>query len=147
MSILRRLLVRPRLLAEVRFVFGGALVGAAAGLVLAVLFLPPSLPGFQTSPLLARWVRAIAPGFGYGWWGGLLWSTFLALAARRSDPPAPVDSLGPATWVAASVAVVAGALSRWFAVRQVWGVLAGIGFGTLAARGWIARAAARAARQ
>ncbi|MGE5235350.1 MAG: hypothetical protein ACM3O7_03245 [Acidobacteriota bacterium] len=146
MSLLQRVFARPRLLAEIRFVFGAALIGAAAGLALALLLLPPSRPGFPTSPVLARWVHAIAPGFAYGWWGGLLWSSFMALSARRATPSPPVSSLPIGVWIAATFTVVGGAASRWITFPPTWGILAGLLAGTLAARLWLAHAAARAAR-
>ena len=140
MSLLARLFARPRLFDEVRFVLGAALIGALAGLVLALLALPPAGSGFSTSPRVAPWVAAIAPAAGIGWWGALAWGVVMALQARRGTRP-PVAALAQATWLAAGIVVACGALAPAMAVDQGWGIGAGVLLGTVAARVWMARPA------
>lgn len=144
MSLLRRLLRRPRLLDEAKFALGAAVIGAGAGLVVAVLALPPSAGLHSISPTHVRWFVAIAPGLGFGWWGALVWSAFLALYARRFSPPPPIAALARVTWVAATILVGAAAVARVTGSPPRWGVLAGIVAATLIARVMLARSAARA---
>jgi hypothetical protein len=134
---------RPRLLAEVRFALAGALLGGAAGLALSLLLLPPGRADFTTAPPGARWLLAVAPGFGFGWWGGMLWSVMLALDGRRRRPPSPTTALLPAAAAAAVVVVLAGAGARLAAVDLRWGILAGLAGGTFVARAMLARAGRR----
>ncbi|MFH1177943.1 MAG: hypothetical protein V1750_11095 [Acidobacteriota bacterium] len=143
MELWRRLLARPRLVDELRFVLSGALVGAAAGLALALLALPPQGGAFATAPPGARWFLAIAPGAGGGWWGGLVWSVLLSLAGRRQTPPAPVASLLPATAWAASVLVAVSGAARLAHLHPGWGAAAGLALAALAARLLLAQAARR----
>ncbi len=134
---------RPRLLSELRLVFGAALLGAGVGLAVAVLALPPTSPGFPTSPWLSRWVRALAPGVGFGWWAGLLMAIALAVLARRYEPPAPLATLTTAVRVAAVIALAAAALARILGQLLPWGLLGGLMAATLAARTWVALATRR----
>jgi len=142
MSLLARLFARPRLFDEVRFALGAALIGGLAGLLLAVLALPPVASGFPTSPSLAPWVGALAPAAGLGWWGGLVWAVALALQARRGTP-VPVRALTTATWLAASVVVACGAAGPLLRVHRGWSLVAGMLAGTWAARVWLSRSCER----
>ena len=100
MSFLSRALAwRPRFLAELTFVFAGALVMGAAGIVVAALA-PPLRPMPSASVSLAWFVRC-AIGFGLGWWGGVLWCLLLALRARRLQPQPALSWLLRATWAGA----------------------------------------------
>jgi len=130
---------RPRILAEIRFVVGAALIGALAGVVLAAVALPPDDPGVPTAPTVSRWLHATAPAVGFGWWGALIWSVALAAHARRYEPPVATTLLSQAAWIAAGLTVAGGAAGRLFGVRPGWGVLAGVVLGSLAARAWVAR--------
>jgi hypothetical protein len=143
MELWRRLLARPRLVDELRFVLAGALVGAAAGLVLALFALPPHGGAFATAPPGARWFLAIAPGAGGGWWGGLVWSVLLSLAGRRQAPSAPVASLLPATALAALVLVAVSGAARLIHFHPGWGAAAGLALAALTARVVLKRAAHR----
>ena len=141
MSLLARLSVRPRLFDEVRFVLGAALIGALAGVVLAVLALPPDSSGFPTSPRLAPWLAAVAPATGIGWWSALVWAVAMALQARRGGVPTP--ALTPATWLAAGITVACGFAAPLLSVNRGWGIAAGVVAGTVAARTSLSRAAGK----
>jgi hypothetical protein len=130
---------RPRILAEVRFVVGAALIGALAGALVAAAALPPDDPGVATAPTVSRWLHATAPAIGFGWWGGLIWSVALAAHARRYQPAVTVSRLDQAAWITAGLTVLGGAGARLLGVRAGWGVLAGVVLGSLAARTWVAR--------
>jgi hypothetical protein len=130
---------RPRIVAEIRFVVGAALIGALAGALLAAVALPPDDPGVPTAPTVSRWLHATAPAIGFGWWGGLIWSVALAAHARRYQGTATVSRLGQAAWITAALTVLGGAGARLVGVRAGWGVLAGVVFGSLVARAWVAR--------
>jgi hypothetical protein len=130
---------RPRILAEIRFVVGAALIGALAGALLAAVALPPDDPGVPTAPAVSRWLHATAPAVGFGWWGALVWSVSLAAHARRHEPPVTIARLAQAAWIAAGLTVTGGAAGRLLGVRPGWGVLAGVVLGSLAARLWVAR--------
>jgi hypothetical protein len=130
---------RPRIVAEIRFVVGAALIGALAGALLAAVALPPDDPGVPTAPTVSRWLHATAPAVGFGWWGGLIWSVALAAHARRYESAVTVLRLGQAAWIAAGLTVLGGTGARLFSVRAGWGVLAGVVLGSLAARVWVAR--------
>jgi hypothetical protein len=130
---------RPRIVAEIRFVVGAALIGALAGALLAAVALPPDDPGVPTAPTVSRWLHATAPAIGFGWWGGLIWSVALAAHARRYQGETTISRLGQAAWVAAGVTVLGGAGARLLGVRAGWGVLAGVVLGSLVARTWVAR--------
>jgi hypothetical protein len=130
---------RPRIIAEIRFVVGAALIGALAGALTAAVALPPDDPGVPTAPTVSRWLHATAPAIAFGWWGGLIWSVALAAHARRYPPAVTVTRLGQAAWIAAALTVLGGAGAHLFGVRAGWGVLAGIVLGSLAARTWVAR--------
>lgn len=130
---------RARLFSEVSFVLGGAVVGAVTGLVLGLLALPPDEIPFATAPPGSHWFLAVAPGFGYGWWIGLMWSTLLALFARRMRPVPEVAALLPATVRAAFVVVVCTAAGRIVSVDPGTAALVGLVAGTLVARWHLGR--------
>ncbi len=130
---------RPRIVAEIRFVVGAALIGALAGALLAAVALPPDDPGVPTAPAVSRWLHATAPAVGFGWWGALIWSVALAAHARRYDPAVTVLRLDQAAWIAAGLTVAGGAGAHLLGVRAGWGVLAGVVLGSFAARLWVAR--------
>jgi len=101
MSLFDRPLRRPRVLSEVSFALGAAVVMGAAGAVVAVMT-PPLRPfPWTSSPM--RWFVQAAVGFGLGWWGGLMWSIGLVFHARRFQPPPPLATLMRATWFAAAL--------------------------------------------
>ncbi len=138
----RRFLKRPRLLAEVKFAFGAALVMAAAGTAVAF-----GMPPFRLVPSEHPAVRAFVQasvGFGLGWWGGLFWATGLVFYARRFRPAPSVGALMPATWVAC-VVVAGGALAaRGLGASAIVSIGAGLVAGTVAARLLVNRAARKA---
>ncbi len=138
----RRLFHRPRLLAEVRFAFGAALVMAAAGTAVAF-----SMPPIRVLPSDAPAVRAFvqaAVGFGLGWWGGLFWGAMLAMYARGFRPLPPVDALMPATWVGCALVAGAALAARELGASVIVSIGAGVVSGTVAARLLVARAARKA---
>jgi hypothetical protein len=130
---------RPRILDEMRFVVGTALLGALAGALIAAVALPPEDPGVPTAPAVSRWLHATAPAIGFGWWGALIWSVALAAHARRYQPPVTIARLARAAWIAAGTAVAGGACARLLGARVGWRVLGGVVLGSLAARLWVAR--------
>jgi len=130
---------RPRILDEIRFVVGAALIGALAGALVAAVALPPDDPGVPTAPSVSRWLHATAPAVGFGWWGGLIWSVALAAHARRYEPAPTIARLARAAWIAAGITVAGGTAARLLGQKPGWGVLAGIVLGSLAARLWVAR--------
>ncbi|HVN76054.1 MAG TPA: hypothetical protein VMT19_07030 [Thermoanaerobaculaceae bacterium] len=137
-----RLFRRPRVLAEVRFAFGAALVMAAAGTVIA-FWMPPFRLMPSEAPAVRTFVQA-AVGFGLGWWGGLFWSTALVFYARRHRPLPPVAALTPATWLA-GVLVAAGTLAmRRLGASVIVSIGVGVVVATVAARLVVGRAARRA---
>ncbi len=131
MNLLARL-GQARIAAEIRFVLGGALAGAAAGLVPGLLSdQAPRLAGGD--PVVGLIVNT-ARGVGIGWWSGLVWSVVLAVHARNMTPPAPVAALSRAAWMAAA-AVVLGTLTAHLMDAGVSrGVIGGVVGGTIAAR-------------
>jgi hypothetical protein len=128
-----------RFLAHVRFVLGAALVGAAAGLALALISLPPANEGFPSSPTLARWVLALAPGFGIGWWLGLLWGVVLSMAGRGAAAPAGERRAMTATFLAAGVLVLAFAVARVTHVSTAAGLAVGAVAAVAVAFWWAGR--------
>jgi hypothetical protein len=130
---------RPRILDEIRFVVGAALIGALAGALVAAFALPPGDAGIPTAPFVSRWLHATAPAIGFGWWGALIWSVALAAHARRYQPPVTIARLARAAWLAAGLTVVGGLCARLLGQRPGWGVLAGIVIGSLVARFLAAR--------
>jgi hypothetical protein len=130
---------RPRILAEVRFVVGAALVGALVGALVAAVALPPDDPGVPSAPTVSRWLHATAPAIGFGWWGGLIWSVALAAHARRYGPAVTISRLDQSAWIAAGLTVLGGTGARILGLRAGWGVLAGVVLGSLVARTWVAR--------
>jgi len=135
MSALWQLLSRSRVLAEIRFVLSGALIGAAVGLVLAIAALATPRPEPAAT---AERVRAFATAIGLGWWGGLLFSFALALSARRYVPPPEVEALLPATSLAAAATVVVAVTAHLVAFSQTAGILAAVACGAVAARLFLA---------
>ena len=138
----RRLFYRPRLLAEVRFAFGAALVMAGAGTAVAFGMPPLRLLPSEEPPVRA-FVQA-AVGFGLGWWGGLFWGTMLVFYARRFRPLPPVAALMPATWVGCALVAAAALAARAFGGSVIVSIGAGVVVGTVAARLVVGRAARRA---
>ncbi len=138
----RRLFQRPRLLAEVRFAFGAALVMAAAGTAVA-FGMPPVRLLPSDHPAVRAFVQA-AVGFGLGWWGGLFWGTALVFYARRFRPLPPVASLMPATWLACVLLAAAALAARELGGSVIVSILAGVLVGTAAARLLVSRAARKA---
>ena len=147
MNLLQRLLHRPprrlRVLDEARFALGGALVGAAAGFTVAALVTTAPLRPLGEKQVV-HWLMAVAPGAGYGWWGGLLWSVLLAFSGRALKPQPPVDAMLGPTFTAAVVLVAAVLACRLGGLPPLWGLAAGFVAGTLAARHHLARIARRA---
>lgn len=135
----RRLFRRPRFLAEVRFVFGAALVMAAAGTAVA-FGMPPIRVLPSDAPAVRAFVQA-AVGFGLGWWGGLFWATALVFHARGFRPPPAVGALMPATWLAATAVAAAALAVREFGASPIVSIGAGVVVGTAAARLVVSRAA------
>jgi hypothetical protein len=135
----RRLFRRPRFLAEVRFVFGAALVMAAAGTAVAV-GMPPIRVLPSDEPAVRAFVQ-LAVGFGLGWWGGLFWATALVFHARGFRPPPAVGALMPATWLAATAVAAAALAVREFGASPIVSIGAGVVVGTAAARLVVSRAA------
>ncbi len=141
--LLQRGLRRPRLLDEARFVLGGALVGAAAGFAVAALATTAPLT-LTSERQLVHWFLSVAPGAGYGWWGGLLWSVLLALSGRSLEPQPAADSMIGPTFTAAGIIVGAVLVCRLGDLPPMWGLAAGFVAGTLAARRHLALIARRA---
>jgi len=135
----RRLFHRPRLLAEIRFAFGAALVMAAAGT--AVAFGMPPIRLLPSDAPAVRWFVQAAVGFGLGWWGGLFWGTALVFYARRFRPLPPVAALMPATWLAGTVVAGVTLAARAFDASVILSIGAGVVVGTVAARLAVTRAA------
>ena len=138
-------LVPTRVLSEVHFAFGGALIAAAAGLALAAVGLLLEPHGVPPADALFSHYRRLATGGGMGWVGGLLWCGLLALNARRHRPPPPASALMRATWFAAAASVLTEAAALVSGLPAPWAVLAALLVGTLAARRWVAVAARRGA--
>jgi hypothetical protein len=130
MSRLFDRLRRSRLLAEVRFVITGALVGAGAGLATSLLASTRLAPG---AAALDRYTAAVS-GLGFGWWGGLLFSVALAVTVRRWSSPPPVRSLFGAVSVAAVVVVATVAIFLALKLAPAAGVPVGVAAGAVAAR-------------
>jgi hypothetical protein len=138
----RRLFRRPRMLAEIKYAFGAALVMAAAGT--AVAFGMPPIRLLPTEgPAVRAFVQA-AVGFGLGWWGGLFWATALVFYARGFRPAPPVGALMPSTWVAATLVAAASLAARELGASVILSIGAGVVVGTVAARLVVGRAARRA---
>ncbi len=140
----RRLFHRPRILAEVKFAFGAALIMAAAGAALAF-----GMPPIRLLPTDAAAVRLFVQGsvgFGLGWWGGLFWSTALVFYARRIRPLPPLGAMTVATWVAGAILAAAALALRAAGASVVLSIGAGIVVATVAARLVVARAARRVDR-
>lgn len=138
MSVFARL-ARTRLAAEIRFVLGGALAGAAAGTGVGLLRSGEVFFFSHLDPLFPPFV-VIAQSVAVGWWGGLLWSVALAVLARRMDPRPPAATLAPAAWVAAAAVVLVALAARLGGAPLPYGAIAGALLGTLLARRILARA-------
>lgn len=140
----RRLFHRPRILAEVRFAFGAALIMALAGAALA--FGMPPIRLLPTDAPATRLFVQGSVGFGLGWWGGLFWSTALVFYARRIRPLPPLGAMTLATWVAAATLAATSLALRAGGASVVLGIGAGLVVATVAARLVVARAAHRVGR-
>lgn len=134
-------LARTRIVSEIRFVLAGGLIGAAVGLALGLLAGLTAQRPIEVDPWVA-FVATTARGIGLGWWGGLLWSTALAILARRLAPPPPVAALAPGAWVAAATVVLGVFVAHLLGQPMARGVLAGALIGSVAARLMLARAGA-----
>jgi hypothetical protein len=139
MSLLKRLFSRPRLLGEVNFALGAALIMALAGTVVSLA--TPPLRLFPTASPPVRWFIRGATGFGLGWWVGLVWSIGLAFHARRYQPPAPLPALTRATWIAAALIAAATLTALYLRLPFAGSAGAGVIVATLAARMMVSRAA------
>jgi len=138
MSLFDRPLRRPRVLSEVSFALGAAVVMGAAGAVVAVMT-PPLRPfPWTSSPM--RWFVQAAVGFGLGWWGGLMWSIGLAFHARRFQPPPPLAALMRATWLAAVLFAAVTLAAHAFGASALLSVGGGVIACTLAARAVVTNA-------
>ena len=143
MNLLARL-PRARVAAEVRFVLGGALAGAAAGLIVGLL--GEAAPRLAGSDPLVVLIVAAARGVGLGWWSGLVWSTAFAVLARRTTPAAPVAALPRAAWVAATAVALGSLAAHLGEIPVAWGAIGGVLVGSLAARLVLARASRASVR-
>ncbi|MDD5564261.1 MAG: hypothetical protein PHQ91_11155 [Thermoanaerobaculaceae bacterium] len=141
---LRGLFHRPRILGEVRFAFGAALIMGVAGA--AVAFGMPPLRLLATDTPAARLFVQGSVGFGLGWWGGLFWSTALVFHARRFRPLPPLAAMTTATWVAGTLLAATALVLRAAGATVVLSIGAGVVAATVAARLVVARAARRAGR-
>jgi hypothetical protein len=126
-----------RLLADVHFAFGGALIGGVAGFALAALPLLVAPRTAAAPPLVAHY-RRLATGVGVGWVGGLLWCALLARNAHRRAPLPTAAALMRATWLAAGTAVVAEAAALFAGLAEGWAVALALAAATLAARARVA---------
>lgn len=138
----RRLFHRPRVLSEVRFALGAALVMAVAGAALA-FGMPPIRLVPTDAPAVRLFVQA-AVGFGLGWWGGLFWGTALVFYARGCSPPPPLGSLMPATWLAGVLVAATALAARAFGASVILSIGTGVVVGTTGARCVVSRAARKA---
>jgi hypothetical protein len=127
-------LAELRLLSEIHFAFGGALIGGVTGLGLAAAALVVAPRAVVADPGFVAHYRRIATGAGVGWIGGLFWCGLLAMNARRHQPPPPTPVLMRATWIAAGSSVVAEAAALYAGVPEGWAVPAALVVATLAAR-------------
>ena len=135
----RRLFRRPRVLSEVRFALGAALVMAVAGTALA--FAMPPIRLLPTDALAVRLFVQAAVGFGLGWWGGLFWAIALVFYARGFSPPPPLDVLMLATWLAGAVVAATAVAARAFGASVIISIGAGVVVGTTGARLFVSHAA------
>ncbi len=123
-----------RILAEVRFVLGGAIVWGAAGFLVGLALAWRA--GAATS---LAWVTAVSRGFAFGWWGGVLWCTLLALTARSGAGSAPLPRLVRATWVGAALTAAVTVAVVLLGRPPLAGALVGATAATVAARIMVAR--------
>jgi len=141
MSGVRRLFSRPRLVNEVSFALGAAVVMGLAGVVVAA-WTPPLRPFPWAAPPV-RWFLHAAVGFGLGWWGGLMWSVGLIFHARRFQPPPPLPALMRATWLAAALFAALTLAVHTLGASAFLSVCGGAVACTLAARALVTNAARR----
>jgi hypothetical protein len=141
MSLLKRPFGRPRVLGEVSFALGAAVVMGVAGTVVA-LATPPLRPFPWASPPM-RWFLQAGIGFGLGWWGGLMWSIGLAFHARRFQPPPPLPALMRATWLAAALFAATTLAAHLLGASALLSIGGGAVACTLAARTAVTSAARR----
>lgn len=132
MNLLARL-GQARIAAEIRFVLGGALAGAGAGLLPGLLSGGSATHLAGGDPVVAL-IVGTARGIGTGWWVGLLWSVVFAVLARNMTPPAPVAALSRAAWVAAATVVLGCVVGHLLGEPVARGVLGGVLAGTFVAR-------------
>jgi hypothetical protein len=141
MSLFTRSRGRPRVLGEVSFALGAAVVMGGAGVIVA-LATPPLRPFPWASPVLRLFLQA-AVGFGLGWWGGLMWSIGLAFHARRFAPPPPLPTLMRATWLAAGLFAAITLAVHFSGASALLAIGGGVVACTLAARALVTNAARR----
>jgi hypothetical protein len=141
MSLFKRPLRRPRVLGEVSFALGAAVVMGGAGTVVA-LATPPLRPFPWASPPMRLFLQA-GIGFGLGWWGGLMWSVGLAFHARRFAPPPPLPALMRATWLAAALFAAITLAAHFSGASALLAIGGGVVACTLAARAVVTSAARR----
>jgi hypothetical protein len=141
MSLFKRPLGRPRVLSEVSFALGAAVVMGGAGALVA-LATPPLRPVPWASPPVRLLLHA-AVGFGLGWWGGLMWSIGLAFHARRFQPPPPLAALMRATWLAAALFAATTLAAHTLGASALLSIGGGVVTCTLAARAIVTNAARR----
>jgi hypothetical protein len=141
MSLFARSLSRPRVLGEVSFALGAAVVMGGAGALVA-LATPPLRPFPWASPPLRLFLQA-GVGFGLGWWGGLIWSVGLAFHARRFAPPPPLPALMRATWLAAGLFAAVTLAVHLSGASALLAIGGGAVACTLAARALVTNAARR----
>jgi hypothetical protein len=138
-------LVPIRLLSQIHFAFGGALIGGGAGIVLAAVSLFVAPHHVLTHPAFIDPYRRIATGAGVGWVGGLFWCALLILYARRHQPSPPSSALMRATWIAAGSSVVTDVAALYAGLAEGWAMTVALVAATLAARVWVTAAARRGA--
>ena len=141
MSILQRLLRRPRLASEVNYALGAAVVMGVAGSLVAI-GTPPLRPSPWTSPAV-QWFLHAGIGFGLGWWGGLMWSIGLVFHARRFQPPPPLAALMRATWLAAALFAAVALAAHDLGASPFLSICGGAVACTLAARAAVTSVARR----
>jgi hypothetical protein len=131
-------------ISEISFVLGAAVITGAAGAVVALL--TPSMRPLPPAADAIRPLLAAGTGFGFGWWGGLVWAVALALHRHGYPTPPPVAAATRATWIAAGLFAAVTMIGFRLGASFVESCLAGVLVGTLAARIAIGAAAQRAAR-
>jgi hypothetical protein len=134
-----------RLLSQIHFAFGGALIGGGAGIVLAAVSFFVAPHHILTHPAFISPYRRLATGAGVGWVGGLFWCALLVLYARKHQPLPPSSALMLATWIAAGSSVVTDVVALYAGLAEGWAVALSLIAATFAARAWVTAAARRSA--